>query len=1050
MTQDDVHPNHALKRAQHAVEQGDFEQAEDLLKQGEVSLAELVQTLSVYESELEIQNAELRESQFVTQRLLDNYAAFFGGLPMASLVVDQSGMILEANEEATKVFRLDVSHLRRKRLCSLVEREHEAIVQVALRQAEREGQARLANIRFSASPAQRDHFPGELHVARLPGRDGRDVEFACALVDLTERVRHEEELRIAHEQLRESERGYRIAAQHSPDWDYWYGADGRYVYVSPGCEDISGYPPEAFLKDPDLMYTLFSPEDAQRWRQHLAQVTHQEGDLPHMALEFAVHRPDGEIRWIEHHCQPVVDDDGTYLGRRGVNRDITERKLAQARLEQIFRLYATRTQVNQCINRIDDEGTLLHRTASIVVEQGGLDACAISLRHRGDAQLKKPVVHGLTEEQARGLPLQETWEILRGNPWECLNDRPLLCKDCESPDTPEAWREWAGANGIRTCVHFVLFRGDELLGLASFMGRDKDLFTEDVLHSLRGIVEDTSHALHQMERERKRRSIETAAQEREAKTLAFTQAIIDSLRSSICVLDHEGTIIAVNRAWDDFSRHHQGAQDPVAQGVNYFSLCSAVQGESADEARRVATGIRQVLSGQMPHFEDEYRIAGTAFMVLATPLDGGPTSGRQLVISHKDISERKQTEEDLRRAKEEAERASRAKSEFLSNMSHELRTPMNAVLGFAQLLETDPTLDEIQADSVGEILKGGRHLLDLINEVLDLASVEAGRVELSIESIPLRELVRECLMLLTPLADARQIRIDPGHDEDCVVLADRIRLKQVMINLLSNAIKYNRDGGDVRLDIRSDFEGWLRISVTDTGKGISPDKLDQLFQPFSRLEGCMEGVEGTGIGLAISRRLMEVMGGEIGVDSQPGEGSTFWLRLPQGVQESVEVSRMEPSSQPASMEDATQTHTVLHIDDNPANLRLVAQILTRRPHLRLLSAPDPSLGLELATAHAPDLILLDINMPELDGYQVLKRLRASPDTATIPVMALTAFATERDVERGISAGFDEYLTKPLDVEHFLSVLDALLQKAQKEDGPLSRDQASQTTGVTGR
>ncbi|MCG5516701.1 MULTISPECIES: ATP-binding protein [unclassified Ectothiorhodospira] len=1028
MPQDDAQTHPALKRAQRAVQEGDFAQAEELLKQGEVTLAQLVQTLSVYESELEIQNAELRESQFLTQRLLENYAAFFGGLPMASLVVDQGGMILEANQEAARAFKLDVSHLRRQRLCSLVDREHENVVQKALRQAALEGQARVAEIRFTGSPEQRDRFPGELHVARLPGRDGRDLEFACALVDLTERVRHEEELRTAHEQLRESERCYRIAAQHSPDWDYWYGADGRYVYVSPGCEDISGHPPEAFLRDPNMMDTLFTPEDTQRWSKHLDEVAHQQSDLPHIALEFAVHRPDGAIRWIEHQCQPVMDNDGTYLGRRGVNRDITERKLAQSRLEQIFRLYATRTQVNQCINRIDDEWRLLHRTACIVVEQGGLDACAISLRHRGDAQLKKPVVHGLSEEQAQGLPLQQTWEMLRGNPWECLNDRPLLCKDCQSPDTPEAWRAWSAGTGIRTCVHFVLFRGDELLGLASFMGREKGLFTADVLQSLQGIVEDISHALHQMERERKRRAIEAAAQEREARTLAFTQAIIDSLRSSICVLDHEGRIIAVNGAWDDFGRHHEGAQDPVGQGINYLSLCGAVQGKAAREAQRIAEGIRQVLRGEAQHFEDEYQMEGAAFLVLANPLDGGPASSRQLVVSHKDISDRKQAEEDLRRAKEQAERASQAKSEFLSNMSHELRTPMNAVLGFAQLLETDPTLDELQTDSVREILKGGRHLLDLINEVLDLSSVEAGQVELSIENIPLQELVGECLMLVTPLADARQIRIDPGPHTDRVALADRMRLKQVMINLLSNAIKYNRDGGDVRLDIRGDEKAdWLRISVTDTGKGIPPDKLDQLFQPFTRLEGCTEGVEGTGIGLAISRRLIEVMGGEIGVDSQPGEGSTFWVRLPQGVRESVEVSRMETQSHPGSKEDATRTHTVLHIDDNPANLRLVAQILTRRPQLRLLSAPNPGLGLELAAAHTPNLILLDINMPELDGYQVLKQLRANPATAAIPVMALTAFATERDVERGISVGFDEYLTKPLDVEHFLSVLETLLR-----------------------
>ncbi|MFN2350059.1 MAG: ATP-binding protein, partial [Thioalkalivibrio sp.] len=356
--------------------------------------------------------------------------------------------------------------------------------------------------------------------------------------------------------------------------------------------------------------------------------------------------------------------------------------------------------------------------------------------------------------------------------------------------------------------------------------------------------------------------------------------------------------------------------------------------------------------------------------------------------------------------------------------------PMNAILGFGQILEYDASLSEAQHDDVHQILKAGGHLMALIDEVLDLAKIDSGQIDLSLETVEVGCVVEECLSLVSSLAEERSIALSQEVGEGLSVQADRTRLKQALLNLLSNAIKYNREGGDVRLDIRCDCSGWLRISVTDTGKGISADRLDQLFQPFSRLEGCTEGVEGTGIGLAISRRLVEVMGGEIGVDSQIGEGSTFWVRLPRGVQESVEVSRMEPSSQPESMEDATRTHTVLHIDDNPANLRLVAQILTRRPHLRLLSAPNPGLGLELATAHAPDLILLDINMPELDGYQVLKRLRATSTTAAIPVMALTAFATEGDVERGISVGFDEYLTKPLDVVHFLNVVDAHL--SQKE------------------
>lgn len=398
----------------------------------------------------------------------------------------------------------------------------------------------------------------------------------------------------------------------------------------------------------------------------------------------------------------------------------------------------------------------------------------------------------------------------------------------------------------------------------------------------------------------------------------------------------------------------------------------------------------------------------------------------RMVGTVQDVTELKQAEQAMLAAKEEAERASQAKSEFLSSMSHELRTPMNAILGFAQLLDYDTGLDADQRDSVHEILKAGRHLLELINEVLDLARIESGRIDLSLEPVELCQVVRECFGLMLPLADARGIRL--GHEgvRGARARTDRTRLKQVLLNLLANAIKYNREGGDVRIEVAAAGQERLRVSVTDTGQGIPAGRIDELFQPFNRLGAEASTVEGTGIGLTITRRLVEMMGGSIGVESEPGVGSRFWIELPQEGLDRAGGQPVEPGSECPQPAGCARQHRVLYIEDNPANLKLVSQLLGRRAHIHLVTAHTPTLGLELAAAHRPELILLDINMPGMDGYQLLRVLRADARFRSIPVVALTANAMPGDILRGREAGFADYLTKPIDVTHFYAVLDRWL------------------------
>lgn len=392
----------------------------------------------------------------------------------------------------------------------------------------------------------------------------------------------------------------------------------------------------------------------------------------------------------------------------------------------------------------------------------------------------------------------------------------------------------------------------------------------------------------------------------------------------------------------------------------------------------------------------------------------------------RDITALKRVEED-RLAKEAAEAANHAKSEFLSRMSHELRTPLNAILGFGQLLEMD-SLSADQRESVDQILKGGRHLLDLINEVLDIARIEAGRLSLSLEPVALKDLVEESLDLIRPLAAQRSIKIEHSLFEDGQhVMADRQRLKQVLLNLLSNAVKYNRDGGSVTIAYHERPGELLRLSVADTGPGISPSDRARIFVPFERLQAAQAAVEGTGLGLALSKGLVEAMGGTIGVESTEGQGSTFWVELQQAVPAAEEFAEMEATKMAAQDGAPRRIRTILYVEDNISNLKLIEHAMTRRPDIRLITAMLGRLGLDLAREHRPDLILLDLHIPDLRGDELLRQLREDPRTKDIPVIMLTATATPKEVERLTAAGARAYLTKPVDIKALFGKLDEILK-----------------------
>jgi PAS domain S-box-containing protein len=767
------------------------------------------------------------------------------------------------------------------------------------------------------------------------------------------------ERKASEEALQESEERFRLLAENSRDVIRLYTADGTIRYASPSCQAVLGYSPEELVGRHSIEFLHPDDAAARDERRHAALAAGNE-----TTSYIRCRHKDGGYVWLEASVRILRDEEtGVLVGFQETSRDITERKLAEDALRTAEERYRD-----------------LFENSATGIANVGVDGTPLEVNNAWASVL------GYDSADQFKAEISTTLELYA------------------DPAEREALAHAVEEHGVARGFEVRLRKRD---GSTAWMSLDARQVTNDAgeVIGLHGSGIDVTA----------RKEAEAALRESEERFRLLAENSTDVIsRSSPDV---------IIRYISPASRSLYGYEPEEMIGHSGWDFVHPDDVAALRDPVMPRTGTPDEISNE---YRAKRRDGTSVWVESKSRLLRDPVSGEVLEVhtAIRDISERKQADVAVRRAKDEAEQANRAKSDFLARMSHELRTPLHAILGFGELLERE-TLNAGQQDKLVQITRGGRHLLDLVNEVLDLARIERGDLSLSLEPIHVGELVSETLELVAPLASARSVVLlaPVGESPDVYVLADRQRLKQVLLNLLSNAVKYNRTGGEVNLVCTAVGSSSFRIAVGDTGLGIAPQDFVKVFDAFERLGADATDVEGTGLGLALTKRLVEAMDGDIGIESQIGEGTTFWLEF---ALTTAPEARGAPSGGELpviSNRVRGPARTVLYIEDNPSNIKLAETILAERPEVKLIVATHGGLGVELAREHRPALVLLDLNLPDVSGDVVLRRLRGDPRTADIPIVVVSADATPSQIERLRSAGADDYLTKPFGVNELLAVID---------------------------
>ncbi|HSW06887.1 hybrid sensor histidine kinase/response regulator [Aquabacterium sp.] len=711
---------------------------------------------------------------------------------------------------------------------------------------------------------------------------------------------------------------------------------------------------------------------------------------------------------------------GLALGWTVMARQAAERRITQARAQRLQHFYTALSQTHQRVVRETDAQRLFDEICRICVETGHARLSCVNLVEDGSF-VRQAASAGPAAAFFAGLP--ERRDLASGDTacpitLQALQQGvPALSADYPNDPRAAAWRSRALAQGLRTMAVFPLCRGGRVIGALGLYADVSGFFDEAVVQLVQQMCGDLSFALDGIDREAARVQ---ALREAEAGYARFSQLFHRAPITTVIVALADQRVFDINDI--GCARYGVAREEIIGHamldlGIGLLEADRQRMYEELRLNRRVHNLPVRVRT--RPGELRDALLNGEVIDYLGEPC---------LLAMSLDVTELRSAEQ-ARQAQAEAEAASRAKTEFLSRMSHELRTPLNAVLGFSKLLQEDVVerLSERQQAQLDHIGQAGSHLLALINDVLDVARIEAGRLQIEPRALALEPLLDEALRMTEALASEHGVSMHlqaPAGAAPTWVLADPIRLRQVLINLLSNAVKYNRPDGTVRLLWRTE-DAAVQIEVIDNGLGMSAEQLAHLYEPFNRLGRERGDIEGTGIGLSLTRQLVRLMHGRLALDSQLGQGTRVSLQLP------MAPAAPAPPPVAAAAHDSSAAGVVLYIEDNPVNLLLVEQLLARWPDVRLLQAEDGGNGIALARSLQPDVVLLDMHLPDIDGLQVLRTLRADPATQGLAIVALSASAMPDEVAQAREAGATDYWTKPLDFDAFLAKLHRLLKASQK-------------------